>query len=237
MSNQQNQNQKKKKTKEEYNSDIDWNKMASTKGPDRPRVAGEEVLKLDYISISDCLMNRDRGGGMVLEQAAFKYGVSKGKRQPSELGRYRIKPLREFAVDSSFSYKPGDVIEWKRQLYNRESYGLQKGAGSKKLTQEKIDDMVRRGDGDQVSDYGSAIVDEHGLITVTYQDAAQMISNNGYITAFERGKKRKYGICSLSEFSSRQVRHEVEPKIFKTQTKNHWLFEEIPPWEDPANKD
>ena len=233
----------------QYTYKMDW-KAISEAGPKRAKVAHGEIQKQltaekGYICLTDILMNRDRGASAVLKQLDFIHGAKDGMLNPSESGRFRLRPKREFAVQvgrgkdakSTYDYKPGDVIQWKQQIYSRDALGGIKGGGDKKLSRDVKEAMVRRGEGYQIYDYGKAVVDKHGLITVPYQDACQLLNNNGFVRREgPDGSAQAYAVCLLAQYSSRQIAHETEEGKLIRQTRNNWQFEEIPPWEDPAVK-
>lgn len=197
---------------------------------------GRERPNGEYISISDLLINRSHSGSRILASMDIQYKCNRGIAAPSRLGLYRLRPRRQFAVDidgkSTFEYSPGDEVRWKQQLYTRVPSGLNKGQGRKKLDQSQIQDLARRGMAHRVFDYGKAIVDEFGLISVSYQDACQLLGNNGFLSREEFGETREIAICSKQQFNRKQLRHETKLNEVRIQTRNNWLWEEIPPWEE-----
>jgi hypothetical protein len=148
------------------------------------------------------------------------------------LRQYATEGRESDTVMEAFAYSPGDEVSWKQQGYNNMPRGSAKGMGKKKLTEEDKEQLRKRGDGHLIMDTGKAIVDKHGLITVSYQDAAQLLSNNGFVVR----DGHAIGICDGEQFSNRQIRHKTEDGKWLRRTRCNWRFQEIPPWEDPANK-
>ena len=219
---------------------INWKRVSESSGDDKFEAAQAEVDKLDYVYLTDVFLNRDRGASAVLHCMDTKFRCGNGVKQPSPDGTYRLRPLRQFAVEGresdtvmdAFAYLPGEVVTWKQQIYNRLPRGSAKGESKKKLTKEDIEHIRKRGELDKIMDTGSAVVDEHGLITVSYQDAAQLLSNNGFVVR----DGHAIGICDGEQFSNRQIRHKTEDGKWLRRTRCNWRYQEIPPWEDPANK-
>jgi hypothetical protein len=207
------------------NENFNWDKIAEAKGDSKYQIAQAYIDASEYINLTDVLLNRERGASIVLELLDRKYGCGKGVIQPSPLGEFKIKPYRAFAKDGSFEYRPGDVVEWKQQIYNRAPLGSLKGASKKKLTLDERHRWERRGDGDKLNDTGRAVVGPDGCITVSYQDATQMLYTAGKV----RRGDRCFGICEKEEFSKKQIRHQTEENKLIWQTRNNWLYEEIAP--------
>lgn len=190
----------------------------------------------EYLNLTDTLLNRSQCGSHILRAMDVFHGCKDGMANPSKMGRYRLRPRRQFAIEvdgqTTFEYQPGDIVEWKQQIYTHVPLGPNKGAGKKKLKYDEIEDLQRRGQSHRVFDFGRARVDEFGLISVSYQDAAQLLYVSGFVTREEYGAVREMGICTSPQFSKKQIKHETKTNEMRTQTRNNWLFEEIPPWDE-----
>jgi len=223
---------------------IDWKKISSAKGEyERMAAAADEVDRVDYIDMSNVILNRRNGSSEILRYLDNENRVGDGITDMGKIdpdtkgGRYRLKPYKRFAdEDGKREYKPGDVVKWKMQITNKLPQSISGNgrvlgyAKGKKLGSSEIDDMIRRGDADQIQLYHSAVVDEHGLITVSYEDAKHLLMIEGFHYETRKGISRK------QETTLKQYPNFEEPgkQILKTQW--NWNYEEVPPWLDPANK-
>lgn len=228
------------------NSEINWEHIRKGFGDDddsKLTRAEEEIERVEYISLSDVLVNRSRGAVWVLQALDIQNDCKPhirtfGRMYEGEKGAcFRLKPYRPFALKDvpekeARTYKPGEKIEWTMQIFNRKPRGRHKGEG-KKLGADAIQDMKRRGgkEAEKLIEKQSAVVDEYGLITVSYAAAAQLLQNHGI------HYETRMAISQKEEYTKKAIPHETKEGEKVIQTRWNWLFEECPPWKDPANKD
>jgi hypothetical protein len=199
---------------------LDWKAIASAKhGPEKNRVIREEIDRVGHVILSDCLVNRRRGGSLVLEVLENRVKIEERK---GTYRKYKLKVLRDH---NGGVVRPGDVVRWKQQIITRTEEGL-----GRPLTSQEMEEMKRRGDGDQLIQYGDAEVDGFGCIEVSFLDAAQLLNNHGqhYQNADSSGKKT--GICPLREVSTKPTFINGDQK--QKRYRWNWLYEEVPPGTD-----
>jgi hypothetical protein len=120
-----------------------------------------ERIGFENIALSDCLMNRDRDGSMILN--LLQEYASQGTLN------YKIKVLIDV---NGNPVKPGDVIEWKHSIKKRDIF-------NKKLTMVQIKNFQRRGEIRKIENWHSAVVDNKGCISVSFDDACILLSQFG----------------------------------------------------------
>lgn len=120
-----------------------------------------ERVGMENISLSDCIINRDRDGGMILN-LLHDYAVQGTLN-------YKIKVLMDV---NGNPVKPGDRIEWKHSIKKRDIFG-------KKLTITQIKNYIRRGEIRMVENWHSAVVDNKGCMSVGFEDACILLSQFG----------------------------------------------------------
>jgi hypothetical protein len=143
---------------------LDFSKIASVQGGDNKIRAIHSELErvgMENISISDCIVNRDRDGGMILN--LLQEYASQGTLS------YKLKVLLDV---NGNPVKPGDLIEWKHSIRKRDIFG-------KKLTIAAIKNHIRRGEIRMIEIWHNAVVDAKGCITVGFEDASILLSQYG----------------------------------------------------------
>lgn len=163
---------------------VDWKSvLQGTTLQMRRQYALSEMQRLgDRLTITDCLMNINRGGQQMLELLS---GEEKGSlRRPD--GRRLVGSVRSFRlrcarhVDGS-PIVPGEEISWKVAPVTHDETG-------RPLTTKMMRTMARRGEPLELRN--AAIVDQSGCITVGFSDASLVLSRFGYDTSAYREKER-----------------------------------------------
>ncbi|MHC4575107.1 MAG: hypothetical protein ACYS76_13410 [Planctomycetota bacterium] len=210
------------------NFDIDWKAISSAPhGPEKTQKIVDEIGRVEHVVLSDCLVNRKRGGSLVLE--ALEKMIPMEERSQNKYRRYKLRVLRDKLGNP---VRPGETVTWKQQLITRSMNGI-----GEPLTNRQMEAMKRRGEGDKLVQTGNATVDEYGCIEVGFLDASQLLNNHGqhYRNTNESGQKT--GICPQREVSTKTVMVDGEPQT--KRYKWNWRFEEVPPgtelelWREP----
>lgn len=191
-------------TKKKAVNAVDFDELQTVSNPAaRNAKIGDSVKKAHYVSISDCIANASRGGLMALKKLEDQGKIT---IRSGVVPKWKLKCVKN---NKGNIPKPGDRITWKRQLHNRREMGMGPKMGS-----VEIQDMIRRGDGDQIIEMGEAVLDSNLCFEVPYMDAAHLLS--------------EYGIYYLSGYP-------LTPKKERGRDgTNNWRYMEVPPgWEEP----
>jgi len=157
---------------------IDWEVVKSGTSVSRRRqLAAEQVERAGIVTLTDTLLNDDRGGVFVREIFADEEGgVMRDPRrvQMVQPGRrlFRLKWVRH---QDGTAAKPGDRVEWKVGVLTRVP-----GSGAP-MTTKIARSMRRRGESTEFRH--AAILDEACCITVPFADASILLSRYGFETA------------------------------------------------------
>lgn len=181
---------------------IDYEAIAAGRSPEhKMRVAQDQIKKVGYVSVSDALVNRDRDSVIVLM-------ALDAMDQEGRVPKIKLKILRDAYGDPPV---PGEIHEWKSQVKTRDVYG-------KKIDQAAVHAMMRRGEDEHII-YHSAVIDADGCITVSYKDAAMLLSNHGFHWF------SKMPISKMREHSREPVATEKGQRHIW-----NWRYMEVPPW-------
>jgi hypothetical protein len=232
----------KETVKKEMNIHMNWGAISSAKGDNKYELIGRELRRVDYVYLSEILLRREQGSSHVLRVLDAQHGCQDGMPRPTTSGEYRLRPKRQYPLPLSktvkegqeYDYKPGETVTWKQQDYGKLPLAGIKGMSSKMLLRSEMEMIKRRGEGWKLQDNGKAKVDKHGLITVSYFDAVMLLNNHGYRTT---ASGDTVAVCERQELTPRQIRHRTKLNEVVLQTRRNWLYEEIPPWKDPANEE
>lgn len=203
---------------------IDFSLIARQEVATRNKTIRDELLRVGYPCLSDCMVNRDRGGTAVLEEIERQskqgiYNPKTGALDSKSIMTWRLLLLSD---EWGHPFKPGDRLEWIYDFVNRDS-GV-RGSG-RKLTGRQIKNAIRRGEADRYFTKHSGVVDDRLCIEVGYVDAVTRLQTSGI--HFET----KVAITRKRQFS----RHPREvppghPLMGKTRNAHNWLVMEVPPW-------
>lgn len=145
---------------------VNFNNLEVKKNPDEKRKQiREEIEQASYVSISDIMVNRNRGGHPVLAK------LEQTSKREAEQGRPRMWKLRCLVHQNGSKPQPGDEVRWKRQLHYK--------VDGRKLGSTEIQDMIRRGDGHLIVEMGTAKLDENCEFMANYADASYLLSQYG----------------------------------------------------------
>lgn len=188
---------------------IDYNHIASQSGREyKLRAINAEIAKVGIhnIAISDCLVNADRGGLLVMRTLLEHY------KNAHDL-TYKIRVLRDMWGNH---VKPGQKIEWKFAFRHRDEFG-------RKMTKHQIDAYRRRGEIRQVEIWHHAFVDDAGCITVGFEDAAILLQHHGV------HYDSKEPITHMPE-KHREVTYDSYDRDLRKPlgVQHFWLYEEVP---------
>ena len=204
-------------TGERERKQLDWQGIANIHAVLQRR---EKILKElervgDDFMITDALSRVSEGGLFVLQSIQ---GNVDGQPVPRDSGSDRAYRrtywLRVLSDQWGRPVKPGDEVEWKVGQRMRDAMG-------RKYTRRQINDFIRRGEIRQIEYWHSAIVNEHGCIEVSFEDAALLLDTRGVHYASKQpltGMKRVAGGPTKTPDGQMLTRH-------------YWLYEEVPPEE------
>lgn len=184
----------------------------------RIEIAEREIERvgIENVTISDALVNRDRGGGHILEylervESQGMFDQSTGYHNPALKPKYILRVLR-----NEWGDEPPTVREvlLKRMRPYRDKSG-------RKLTTRAVNDIRRRGGGAQFEEVRRFEVDSRGCISCEYRDAATLLTQSGvhYNSGFAITGKRE---------TSRSPSKAPDGNM---RTIWYWLYKEVPPWE------
>jgi hypothetical protein len=161
---------------------------------------------VNNVAISDCLVNADRDGLVVMRTLHDHF------RQNRDL-RYKIKVLKDMWGKP---VAPGELVRWKFGRRTRDAFG-------RKYTQDQIKAYTRRGELGQIEIWHDATVDANGCITVGFEDAAILISERGI------HYESKAPITRMPEKRDEPTYDRYDRDTRKLLGFQHyWLYEEVP---------
>jgi hypothetical protein len=200
--------------------DLDWKKISeSKKGFQRNEAIASEMMRVEYVCLTDCFINIDKGAREVLASLDLE---AKNNGRYGEQRTYKLKCLRH---EDGTDVKPGDKITWKQQHVTR--------LHGRPLRQKDKELMIRQGKGHLLVKMGEAVADADCCIVVPYVDAAQLLSLYGQ--TFEPDSYgKKYGISGKKEISSRPVT--INGETVQRKYRWNWRFEEVPTWLETKKK-
>jgi hypothetical protein len=177
---------------------------------ERFRMLDDQYKSAEYLVLSDPFMYRDSGGYDVIKyiQGRSGYGMINPATGKTDKTRPYVWKLRLLVHTNGSSPRPGDRVEWVTQRTNR--------VMGKKIGTTQARELIRRGDSDKLTETNAAILDKDCCFLVGYEDASQLLSNNGVY--FRTG----YPISGL-------------PQHFRSGRYYNWRFLEVPPWNDPSD--
>lgn len=184
---------------------IDFSKIAAQTGRDyKTRAILSEVdrVGINNVMISDCLVNVDRDGLMVMRTLHNHF------MQNRDLF-YKIHVIQDLWGNP---VKPGQKIEWKAGMKKRDPFG-------KKYSIQQIKNFQRRGELRQIEIWHNATVDDKGCINVSFEDAAILLSERGvhYLS--------KEPITTMPEKSKITIDPKTNKPVKPVQF--FWLYEEV----------
>lgn len=196
---------------------IDYDALASANTDVRRQDIVERAFGTgDYISVTDALSNRNKGGSLVLKffDEEVKHGMvnlESGYREDNTKRMFRLFCKRRF---DGTEYEPGDIVEWEVSRGNRDRRG-------EKLSGQQINEMIIRGDRNKLYQKKGFTVDEKGCIEIGYIDAATLLTKFG--THYKSG----LSICGKREFSRQKFKDDKD----KVYHKNiwYWRYFEVSP--------
>jgi hypothetical protein len=205
---------------------VDYAEITRYVGERQQAVAKEQMVKAGYVSISEAIVNRPRGGHAVLLELEDEANL--GMINPALPGRdmrdlmlrrtWKIKCLTD---QWGFEYKPGDVVEWKTGLGYRVKH--------KWLPSFTIQNMIRRGEEHKVHIKSAAVVDADGCITVGYRDAGIILEQWGMFpdlrTPVTDKQEQDRGESKLPKEICKARGLPVGTKVVQ----RNWRFVEVPP--------
>lgn len=197
-------------------NEIDYAALARIPEPGQRHVATKlAIKKVDYVSLSDALVNRNNGGNFVLvylenESQSGRLDTNTGITMPNNVRQWKIQILCDEFGNSPV---PGEIHKWKFGVAKKDEFGV-------KLTSRTIKEIRRRGLGETLEEWHGDTIDEYGCITLPYKDAALLLNNNGvhYIT--------NQPITMLKEVTSWQKKNPADGSMVHVR---NWRYREIPP--------
>lgn len=184
---------------------FDFNKVFSQTARDYKirAIQGElDAVGVQNVSISDCLMNSDRDGLLVMRTLMELH------KQNRDMF-YKLKVLKDHFGNAVL---PGQKLEWKAGMKIRDPFG-------KKYTMQQINNFRRRGEIRQIEIWHSAIVDNKGCINVNFEDAAILLSLYGvYHTGSPITSMKETSTVTIDKYTQKPTK----------PTRYHWLYQEIP---------
>lgn len=188
---------------------IDYNRISNSRGMnEKLSCMQEEIERCRYISLTDAISLRGRGGQLVMEFLDDEF------RRNGITGKHRIWKLRCLKHPDGSVPKPGDEIR-------REINNTPRALDRKKLTLQTINQMHITGEINKYKDVRTFTVDEDGCITCSYDDAGWFLSTFGvhYNTGYPLGGMR-----------------EVTGGGGKSRATWNWRFVEVLPSDEPAEE-
>jgi hypothetical protein len=151
---------------------VDYDLLAGANTEERrDEIVDTAFMSGGYVSVTDALANRNKGGNIVLKymDAESKQGMVDPATGYRELDQKRTFKLFCIRKEDGTPYAPGDVVEWEVSRGNRDHRG-------RKLTGQQINEMLIRGDRNRLYQRKGLTVDEKGCIECTYVDAATLLT-------------------------------------------------------------
>ena len=156
-------------------SGVDWTAITMhPAGNRRQQAVMEELDRVgEAFSLEDALSHGADGGLWMLQ---FVNGNVNGQAVPRSAAadaayrkRYRVLVRKD---KWGQPVKPGDLVEWRMGMRTRDFQG-------RKYTITRIKDMERRGELRTIETWHEATVDEHGCISIPFEDALHLLSTRG----------------------------------------------------------
>jgi hypothetical protein len=197
-------------------NEIDYAALARIPEPGQRHVATKlAIKKVNYVSLSDALVNRNNGGNFVLvylenESQSGRVDPSTGLTMPNDVRQWKIQILcDEFGNPP----KPGDVHKWKFGVTKKDEFGV-------KLTSRTIKEIRRKGLGHTLEEWHGDTIDEYGCIKLPYKDAVLLLDNYGvhYMS--------NQPITMMKEITSWQKKNPLNGSMVNVR---NWRYREIPP--------
>lgn len=157
---------------------IDYRGLSTLSNPTTRKEAVAEAFRAEeYVSLSDAIMAAQAGnyaGQQILimmdqETSSGMLNPATGRNDPTMRRRFKIKVLCDEWGDP---VPPGEKIEWKFNIKNRDDLG-------RKYTSTRKKELARQGREEEYKEYHAAIVDKDGCITLEFQDASKLLNQYG----------------------------------------------------------
>ena len=184
----------------------------------RAEFTQSEIQKMQYLPLSEALINRHRGGTQVMIEIArmAEEGLPDANGNVVDSDRYQFE-LEVLCDKWGTRPKKGDVIKWKRQINYKDN-----GATGKAMSHKQISEKLRTQAPNTPNKWhveGQAVVDGNGRIKVRFSDAEMLLNLHGkfWLNNTPISKKR--------DINTHPQRNPENDKMMKV---HNWRFVEVP---------
>jgi hypothetical protein len=174
----------------------------------RKKTALEEIKRVDYVCMTDAMMETNRGGQFIMQLCGESEKETLLRGQVPR--KYKIRAIKD---EWGNLYYPGDVIKRRIEKPKRDIDG-------NKYTNRALKQMRTSGEYEEMFVYyNEYTVDEKGCIEAMFEDAGYFLGNYGvhYETNF--------AICGRKEFTRDPCKAPDGQKLHI----HYWRFKEMPP--------